>query len=316
MTSLRTFHRVRLLFALVLFSVASTVFAQASRTVSIHQLSDDYGFPYGGTQSMNLSGFVGYKGRLFIVGDKGLDRSLYEIRKEGTQWRIISRVPLKFSSPSDLEGAFYSATGLFLVNESQQRVYWFDFDGNSAKRRRLTIDFPKSMNSENWGNAGLEGVAYDDESGLLYLAKERAPRAILVFAVKESDGSSAFIKQFDIQPPAGALGTHSFSDLYFENGFLYALERRSLSVAKIDTETEQVVGRLDFSWIIDTNGGLYDGDPNSYGLAEALLLTSDMVLIGLDNNGKPINDANKFAQRFNLNGTQPTILQVPRPAGF
>ena len=316
MTNSRVLHGALALFAVMFLGSASTVFSQTSGTISLHQLSDNYGFQYDGSQSINLSGFVGYKGRLFIVGDKRLDQRLYEIREEGAHWRIISRVPLQFGSRSELEGAFYSDSGLFLVNESTQRVYWYDFDGDRAVRRQLTIDFPNEMKSWNWGNAGLEGVAYDQNGGLLYLAKERDPRAILVFEIMGADGSSAFRKQFDVPPRAGAAGMQSFSDLYFENDFLYALERRSLSVAKIDPASGQVVARLDFSDLLDANGGLYQGDPNRYGLAEALLLTSDMVLIGFDNNGYPINETNQLAQRFNLRGTQPSILQVPRPMDF
>jgi hypothetical protein len=49
-------------------------------------------------------------------------------------------------------------------------------------------------------------------------------------------------------------------------------------------------------------------------MAEALLLTSDEIWIGLDNNGLPFSD---YAQKtYGLTGNSPVIIRFKRPAGF
>lgn len=313
MNSLRTLSA--LAFGVIFIVVVVNTYAQSTQIVSIKQLSDEYGFEYSGSQPINLSGIAVYQDRIFIVGDKSPDRHLYEVREDSTHWRIVSRIELQFKSRSELEGVFSSTHGLFLVNESSQRVYRYDFDGQDAVRQPLSVRFPNQLRSNSWGNAGLEGVAYDVVSNHLYLAKERDPPLIIVYRLSLTDGSSQLVKQFGIPSPDSTSDGQSFSDLYFEDGFLYVLERKSYSVAKINPDSEQVVDRVYFRELRDASGALYEKD-YGYGLAEALFMTSTELLIGLDNNGKPVNPMNHWVQRFGLQGREPAIVRLARPAGF
>ena len=80
--------------------------------------------------------------------------------------------------------------------------------------------------------------------------------------------------------------SNDFSDMKYENGFLYMLERNGSCVS----------------------------EPSKYGMAEALLLTKDEIWIGIDNNGL---EASKGAEdRFGIKGNQPSILRFKRPTGF
>lgn len=317
MNILRTILRSGLYLALGLISLNS--YAGEADIVSVKQLSKEYGFRYDGSRPINLSGIGTHGGGVFIVGDNKSARHLYKVQETATHWRIVSRIDLNFPDGAriDLEGMFNSAHGLFLVNEYSELepVYLYEFDGGRANIKPLAIKFPDRFDADSWGNAGLEGVAYDVASQSLFLAKERDPARIFVFRLSPSDGSTRFLRSFRITPPAGDPDNGSYSDLYFENGFLYLLERQSYSVAKIDPVSQKVVARVSFTRLRDGGEVLYKGD-RGYGTAEALLLAPEQLLIGIDNNGKRVNKRNRWVRYFNLKGDQPAIVRLTRPEGF
>jgi SdiA-regulated len=306
-------------FGAIFIAMGVNVYAQNLEIVSIKQLSDPYGFDYSGSQPINLSGMAAHGGRVFIVGDNPSARYLYEVRETPTHWRMVSQVDLKFPNQVglDLEGAFNSVDGLFLVNEHSglDLVYKYSFDGRNVNRQPISVRFPDRFDANSWRNAGLEGVAYDTESNSLYLAKERDPPRIFVYRVSPGDGSTRFVKAFQIPSQEGTSDGQSYADLYFEAGFLYVLERRSYTVVKVDPDSEQVVARVSFEKLRHNGEALYKGD-KGYGLAEALLLTYTELLIGLDNNGKHVNTRNQWVQKFDLQGKQPAIVRLSRPDGF
>jgi hypothetical protein len=103
------------------------------------------------------------------------------------------------------------------------------------------------------------------------------------------------------------------SDLKFENGFLYVLERNDNLVVKLDANSLEVISKVSYKNTCSLREGkLYSN--SKYGMAEALLLTSDEIWIGLDNNGLPFSD---YAQKtYGLTGNSPVIIRFKRPAGF
>ena len=105
-----------------------------------------------------------------------------------------------------------------------------------------------------------------------------------------------------------------YADLYFENGFLYILERNAYQVLKYDLKKKEVIDQYSFLKLKDIKmNELYDtGKP--FGLAEGLAFTKDTIYIALDNNkslfSKKIKNKNK-----NLSD-ESTIITFKRPQGF
>ena len=205
------------------------------------------------------------------------------------------------------------------MNEEAARVYRFETEGGLARDRRLEVDFEAfGLEAKRWGNAGLEGVAYDAATRRLYLAKERQPRFLLEFQLDENHRVTELLSKFDFDPlRRGALDRvlADYSDLFFEGGFLYVLERRDLLVAKVDVRTKKVVARVDYRVLRPDGEGLYRGS-TLVGMAEALLLTPYEIWIGFDNGRKEINAANRWAREFQLGGSESAIARFRRPAGF
>ena len=144
----------------------------------------------------------------------------------------------------------------------------------------------------------------DCKNNVLYLAKERQPRFIIVYELENEQVTD--IISFPDQEG-------DISDLKIENGFLYILERNANYVTKMDLSTQQIVSRMSYkNTCSHQDGKLYDN--SKYGMGEALLLTPEEIWIGLDNNGLPFSD---HAQNtYGLSGTQPVLIRFKRPKGF
>jgi len=251
---------------------------------------------------------------VYGLGDKPADQCLYALSEHDNLWRIDGRVELAIRGRADLEGVFSHQREFYVVNESGQDVYRYRLQGTKAEKLSLDVAFPWSSATALWRNAGLEGVAIDARQGILYLAKERDPSRIFVFRL-DASGDASYQKEFSVEPASDAHPHQSVSDLYFENGFLYVLERRAYSIAKVDPRHERVVARAGYSYLRDASGDLFVDD-NGYGLAEALLLRDREILLGLDNNGKPVNERNRLSRQYSLQGDEPAIVRISRPEGF
>ncbi|MEM7692268.1 MAG: SdiA-regulated domain-containing protein, partial [Pseudomonadota bacterium] len=273
-----------------------------------------YRADYRGRQALNLSGLTRVEDQFFALGDKPVDECLYKIREQEQHWQIENCIPLEIDGRADLEGVFANGAELFFANEAGQDVYRFRLIDQTATAAPLKIRFPWVAATALWRNAGLEGIAYDARQRILYLAKERDPSVIFVYDL-DNKGVGTYNREFSIEPAADAHPHQSISDLYFSNGFLYALERRAYSIAKVNPRTGTVVSRASYAQLRDGDDALFVND-QGYGLAEALLLSEREILLGLDNNGKPINPQNVWAQQFSLQGDEPAIVRLRRPDGF
>ncbi|MEO0435922.1 MAG: SdiA-regulated domain-containing protein [Pseudomonadota bacterium] len=282
--------------------------------LNIKQIHPAYRSDYRGREAINLSGLAQFENTVFALGDKPADQCLYALQEEERYWRIDGCVSLEIDGRADLEGVFAVGREFFLVNEAGQDVYRFLFSGRSASKEPLRIRFPWVAATALWRNAGLEGVAYDARQHLLYLAKERDPSVIYVFELDE-EGQATYLREFSIEPAADAHPHQSISDLFFADGFLYALERRAYSIAKVNPRTGAVVSRASFAQLRDASGALYLDD-KGYGLAEAMLLLEKEILLGIDNNGKITNPKNKWVKQFSLSGDESSIIRLRRPVDF
>jgi len=259
------------------------------KLIAIHQLTD---YP----RAFDLSGAVKVEDQLWIVNDNPGSIYAYKIELETSKFKVVDSVEISQLADPDIEGLDYCPeTGLLFTDEMENKVYSI---------RSEIFDKDQVEISEGWGtNKGLEGIAMDCDNKILYLAKEREPRLIIRYDLEQ-----AKVIGTGYQDSSGDI-----SDMKFENGYLYILERNDNLVTKLNPESLEVIDRVSYrSTCSHKDGKLYSD--SKYGMAEALLLTPEEIWIGLDNNGLPFS---KHAQKtYGLKGNNPVIIRFTRPKGF
>jgi hypothetical protein len=286
-----------------------------------------------------ISGFAWVGKALVAIADDATDHYIYMVDRGGKRpkvkpyldftklqgWEaVVAAMKAETHVPEDdrrldIEGvAACGDTKLYVINERVRQVYEI---ADKARIRQLPLDL--SVYAELFAggpNAGLEGIAVDCATSTMYLAKERDPRGIVAVElatgkvrvapdVAASDrGNQKVINPFN----GDGLYTISpdYSDLAFDGGYLYALERNTYEIAKIDPKTFAVVARVSY---FKTEKPLYEtGEP--FGIAEALALTSDAIILGTDNNKTPISGS--AVAKYHVRGNVPALMFFARPPGF
>jgi hypothetical protein len=281
-----------------------------------------------GTSSQEISGAAFIQGRLHVVADGPHDLGIYNVRQMDKRFELEAHLDLgtltgyrdyvaaletDAAVPAkdrliDLEGLCSCGQTIFFTNERARHILRV----SAGKLERLPIDFSGFKEvAEGGSNAGFEGVAVDCTRGLMYVAKERSPREI--FTVRMTDWK--ILSMDDVEPLAASAGNAAgvapdFSDLAFDQGHLYVLERSARQIAKVDPAGMRVVARFSYE---RAERGLYDTDPR-FGLAEGLALSSDLVVLGFDNNGAQLTAA--ASERFGVSGNPSAIIYFKRPRGF
>ena len=261
---------------------------------NIHVLTD---YPH----EFDLSGIVKTGDKCYVINDKRWSKYAYEFQADGHRFYLVDSVDLGADPKTDLESLDYcEGFGIFFTDEDENIAYYSSHDGFSQVFFRKEQFDPEL----NWGsNKGLEGLAVDCENQVVYMAKEREPRFIISYDLKTSE-----IIDIKMKDPYGDI-----SDLKYQDGFLYILERNENIISKMDLSNREIVARVSYKSTCSHPGGkIYAG--SKYGMAEALLLTPENIWIGLDNNGLAFS---KYAEdTYGLKGNQPVIIGFKRPAGF
>ena len=287
----------------LVFASSLTVFANSSERPELKL--DKFLF---GSKPLELSGAAYLDdGNLYIVSDSKTDHFLYRLDFKGNRYTEqpaidLSKFPTyqmysktlaehkelkKKSRRIDFEGLAVCGNKTYIANERVREVLLLE--ANKVTQLPIDLSFYKPLN-KGGANAGFEGIAVDCKNQKMYLAKERDPRRLFTIDMK----TWKVLKDWDVAPSDRAnqkvinpftghghltVGV-DFADLFFRKDHLYALERNSYEVAKIDPKTNKVISRTSF---LKTEKGLYDsGEP--FGDAEALIITKDHVIIGIDNN--------------------------------
>lgn len=266
--------------------------------LSVHQLekSDTLNFDFSGITQVDSS--------IYVVADKPWNTFIYSITFNESIWYVDSARSLVTSERLDLEAIDYCDGAFYLANEFTGTVNVLP--EGSKDLLKLPINFEvHQLNPETWRNAGWEGLAVDCENQIMYLVKERQPRNIISVDMNKWK----ILEQFDIPQEE----SNDFSDVKFQNGFLYLLERNGNYVTKVDVAKKEVIQKYHYKHIAShPNGKLYIDE--KYGMAEALLLLDDEIWIGLDNNGHEVSDHAK--KTYQMKGNSPVILKFKRPKGF
>ena len=269
--------------------------------------------PENAQKPLEPSGLVLFQDRLMMVSDERDIADVYELTEAGRDLRarpFLSFSPVPTFRGSDLEGITFCGERFYLVDEYTDAIGELDLQGNLTVHpldwRFIDQEmraFPLDRNTP----AGLEGIACDSSPGLLYLARERQPRMIYVVSLPDFKVQDAF----DVHPgwesprtEAGILVYADYSDLYFDGGFLYALQRSDRAIVKIATKEKRLVSKLQ----LDFEESRYYDYAGPFGFAEGLQLTKDRIYIILDNNG--------VSRRENPRNIAPLVLEFVRPDGF
>lgn len=288
---------------------------------------------YLGDSSLEVSGFVKLDKKLYVLSDNSEDTWLYEARLGANRALYSKGINIKalegywsyflksafwrgggrwLKAPWDLEGGASCSDSIYLVNEQLREVLLI----KDNKLKKLDIDFETAFNdygapfNKSPANAGLEGIAIDCENQKLFIAQERAPRALAIVDLKTNKivkiGATPIQKE-NIHP--------DYADLFFIDEHLYVLERNTHKILKLDPTSLELLDTVSYSKLTDQlkTNELYATD-KPFGLAEALFIDKESIYLGLDNN--QLNFSNKAKVILSIKGNNSAILRFKRPEDF
>lgn len=251
----------------------------------------------------DLSGLCSDGEHWFVNADKPWNDFVYKVDSANNQVFLEDKYELNVDGRLDLEGIDYADNTFFLCDERQSRVLTY----SKGVTKQLELNW-QNADPARWGNAGLEGIAVDSESNKIFLGKEREPQ--LIFEVSINGG--------DVRQILTDLTTENdfhISDLKYEKEHLFVLDRNNYRILKIDLIDQKIEAEFDYSQVLNHNGEKFYTN-SRYPMAEALLLTPERLLIGLDNNGESFNEKNKWIRKAGLKGRNPVIIIFERPKQF
>lgn len=283
--------------------------------------------------NLEVSGITLDKEKLLFVSDNKEDQYLYQLTRKDSKTYLTKAVTkindfkgfqeyyystilsLKggrwLKSPWDLEGISKCEDQFYLVNEQAREVVVL----NDSKKELSTLDINFNPAFKELGvklediptNAGFEGIAIDCNNKTLYIAQERNPRGIFIYDLK----TLQYRGLIKTAPQKSTQISPDYSDIFFYNNFLYVLEKNEWKILKVDPKTKEKVDEYSFEKNPMINlRKLYKTD-EPYGLAEALYITEDEIIIGIDNNKKPLSKRAEIL--FNVKGNSSSVIYFKTP---
>lgn len=186
---------IRLFFSLIVgfsCSIGLQHAAALSLSASLGGFQKKLALGLSGITASSFSGVALYPAAatLVVIDDAGGE--VYELSIKGDLLRTIA-----LSGFNDTEGITHqSGNFFFIVEERLANVVRITLPSRGSGPVKRDDSFVFSL-SENWGNSGLEGVAYDSVSHLLYAVKEEKPAALFRITLDGEGNPAAF---FENQP--------------------------------------------------------------------------------------------------------------------
>jgi hypothetical protein len=268
-----------------LLAIALTHKSSELELVSFHRLET--------TERFDLSGIIrvddiirknfNAQGDFLMINDK--TPMIYDAKIKGDSVHLIPLLNLKdlgAKGDFDLEGIDASRGEIYVLNEAQDSV--IILSGNRPQDLKvlqsdppLSRLFPAYQLSKKFG---LEGLAVKDKSVLL--AKEMLPLAI--FEISETSKPKLFERN--------QLGSQTDIKIHRDDLFILDREGRCIWKTKLPFRSQETCysfekalahPELDY-WARDAKGV----PQPQWGTAEALEVSDDRFVIGLDNNGQSL----------------------------
>ena len=240
------------------------------------------------------SGLLLQGDHLLTVSDKH-DHDVFEIvqgQPNATLRTFVSFSPqTEGSLECDFEGIARDVDGAFLLaSEAELRVLRVESTGRVSWITPSLATVGRGAGLFQKRNAGLEGIARLPD-GRLLLAAERAPRGLVELpakrnAVETSSDTRVWAMPDGIYPVAPGREC-DFADLATADGEVYALERNSHLVVRLERTTDRWEEREAWSYARTENDARFSYRDSRYGVAEGLAIDRDHVYIVTDNNRLP-----------------------------
>ncbi|MBU0939452.1 MAG: esterase-like activity of phytase family protein [Gammaproteobacteria bacterium] len=306
--------------------------AVAEPAVELKLLSEH---PVEGMRGGNLSGLALCGKDLWTISDRD-DDQIYRLDTRAETWRAetvridVPPVPesglpwglrARTTAASvirggdlDFEGISCDAAGnRYIVSEAHAAVLQVPASGDpewlkiapgmvrEARASGLLLHF----------NALFEGLAVNPEGNQIWLAAERERRGLISIkrgqSVWDCDGPCVLLSEAgqEMQPaqfPGAKAVSKDFADLALFNGKLFTLERNAFQICRRDSVTAKVERCWSYADEALVPNRRY---PQSYGLAEALLIDAEGAWVGIDNNFGARADGEK----------RPVVYRFAAPAG-
>ncbi len=249
------------------------------------------------------------------MNDDERDSDVYRLVSDGVGGLIaITAVAVvETDGLSDFEGLFHDGQRFLIAEEDSASIVFLSADG-IAERRQVILQHLHTETTDPGGteNTGFEGITFDSDSGVLYLAIERQYRMIYEVDSETLRRTGFFdvpsgwrLPRWERAARGGWISIFpDYTGLFFEHGYLYALVRNDPAVLKIDPRQRRLVHRVEFS----LNPTDYYETQEPFGLAEGLALVEDRMLVLLDNNG--------LARQGTPGDRRSMLLEFSRPPGF
>lgn len=255
----------------------------------------------------DLSGLALYKDMMIAVADKPWNTALYRLQFHDNHTATpLLHQKIDYPFKADFEAVDYDNSAFYVADERGTTIFKAD-DADSGVQQKLEINWTAIQNATGWGNAGIEGIAVDPQGEKLYIAKERDPARLFVAPVAGGKVEEIFLadkpENFDI------------SDLKYEDGFLYFLNRHNYQVLKWNVERQAWNGAFDYSSVMNAGGEMLYSK-SRYPMAEGLLLDERYIWIALDNNGRTFNTKNRWIKEYGFTGDDPVIVRFKRPDNY
>ena len=219
----------------------------------------------------DISSLTGRDGKIYAIADKPNTRDIYEVDTLKGKFYLTLAYKTTNITSEDLDFEVIDVLGdKFILADEIHDLLYVQRSKGAEEFDSLRINFTslgEDMRLWSGNNAGIEGMTVDNKNYLLYIAKERNPRRMFVYDMKKGKLTAPYDKE--ILPDDGDI-----SDLCYENGFLYILDRQNCLVRKFDVKTKKSVYA---SFRKFSNNGTLHNYHADYGMAEALWLTKDAV---------------------------------------
>jgi len=260
-----------------------------------------------GGNRFDVSSIISVDSNIFIVADKPWNNYLYQLNISERRAFVNNRYKLPIRRKIDLEGLDYCCGKFFFVDERQSALFTFDTVNSTIENIDLDLEaFDKDY--QKWGNKSFEGIAVDSINEVIYLGKERGPKRIFKFDMKNNSLSEPFIELCK-------LNDFDISDMKYQDNWLYILDRKNFRILKVDSDNGNLASTYLYGDVMNCDNEMMYTNAK-FPMAEGLLILHDEIWIILDNNAEEMNDKNKYISQSHLNGNNPLIVVFKRPKGF